>query len=40
MGVAFVVGVACLVAAWFVNRGSKAGAGASSSAPAQASTHD
>ena len=40
MIVSFVVGVACLVAAWFVNRGSKAGAGASSSAPAQASTHD
>lgn len=40
MIVSFVVGVACLVAAWFVNRGSKAGAGASSSAPAQTSTHD
>ena len=40
MAVSFVVGVACLVAAWFVNRGSKAGAGASSSAPAQASTQD
>jgi hypothetical protein len=40
MSVSFVVGVACLVAAWFVNRSSKAGADASSSAPAQASTRD
>jgi hypothetical protein len=38
MAVAFVVGVACLVGAWFVYRGSKAQAG--SSAPAQASTRD
>ena len=40
MAVAFVVGVACLVGAWFVYRGAKAQAGASSSSPAQASTHD
>jgi hypothetical protein len=40
MAVSFVVGVACLIGAWFVNRGAKAQAGASSSASAQASTRD
>jgi hypothetical protein len=36
MGVSFVVGVACLIGAYFVNKGGKAQAGA----PAQASTRD
>jgi hypothetical protein len=40
MAVSFVVGVACLIGAWFVNRGAKAQAAASSSASAQASTRD
>jgi uncharacterized membrane protein HdeD (DUF308 family) len=40
MGVSFVIGVACLVGAWFVNKGSKAQAGAGASAPAEASTRD
>ena len=40
MAVSFVIGVACLVAAWFVNKGSKAGASAGASAPAEASTRD
>ena len=40
MAVAFVIGVACLVGAWFVNKGGKSSAGASSSAPAGASTRD
>lgn len=40
MAVSFVVGVACLVGAWFVYRGSKAQAGAGPSAPAQTSTRD
>ena len=40
MAVSFVVGVACLVAAWFVNKRAKAQAGASSSAPSQAATRD
>jgi hypothetical protein len=40
MAVSFVIGVACLVAAWFVNKGSKAGPSASESAPAEASTRD
>jgi len=40
MGVAFVVGVACLIGAYFVNKGGKAQAGTGSSAPAQASTQD
>jgi hypothetical protein len=40
MSVAFVIGVACLVAAWFVNKGSKTKAGAGSSAPEQTSTRD
>jgi hypothetical protein len=39
MAVSFVIGVACLVGAWFVNKGSKSSAGASS-APARASTRD
>jgi len=38
MGVSFVVGVACLIGAYFVNKSGKAQAGAS--APAQASTRD
>jgi uncharacterized membrane protein HdeD (DUF308 family) len=40
MIVSFVVGVACLVGAWFVNKSSKAPAEAGGSAPAQASTRD
>lgn len=40
MIVSFVVGVACLVGAWFVNKSSKARAEAGGSAPAQASTRD
>ena len=40
MAVAFVVGVACLVGAWFVNKGSKASANPGSSTPAGASTRD
>jgi len=41
MAVSFVIGVACLAGAWFVNKGSKAQAGAASeSAPAEASTRD
>jgi len=40
MAVAFVIGVACLVGAWFVNKGGKAQAGAGASAPAEASTRD
>jgi hypothetical protein len=40
MAVSFVVGVACLVGAWFVNKGSKAGPAAGASAPAEASTRD
>jgi len=40
MGVSFVVGVACLIGAYFVNKGGKAQAGTDSSAPAQASTRD
>jgi hypothetical protein len=40
MAVSFVIGVACLVAAWFVNRGSKAGAGAGASTSAGAATRD
>ena len=40
MIVSFVIGVACLVGAWFVNKGSKAPAGAAGSAPAEASTRD
>jgi len=39
MSVSFVIGVACLVGAWFVNKGGKAGAGAGASSPA-ASTHE
>ncbi len=34
MAVSFVIGVACLVGAWFVNRSGKAGASTGSSAPA------
>lgn len=40
MIVSFVIGVACLVGAWFVNKGSKAPAEAGGSAPAEASTRD
>ena len=40
MAVAFVIGVACLVGAWFVNKGAKSSAGTSASAPAGASTRD
>jgi len=40
MAVSFVVGVACLVGAWFVNKGSKAEPAAGPSAPAEASTRD
>ena len=40
MAVSFVVGIACLVAAWFVNKGGKASAGASTSTPTGASTRD
>jgi protein-S-isoprenylcysteine O-methyltransferase Ste14 len=40
MTVSLVVGVACLVAAWFVNKGGKASADAGASAPAEASTRD
>jgi hypothetical protein len=35
-----VIGVACLVGAYFVNKGGKAQAGTGSSAPTQASTRD
>jgi hypothetical protein len=38
MAVSFVIGVACLVGAWFVSKGGKSSAGAS--APAPASTRD
>ena len=40
MAVSFVIGVACLVGAWFVNKGAKSSAGGSASAPARASTRD
>jgi hypothetical protein len=40
MIVSFVIGVACLVGAWFVNKGSKVSAEAGGSAPAEASTRD
>lgn len=40
MAVAFVIGVACLVGAWFVNKGAKSSAGATASAPAETSTRD
>jgi len=40
MIVSFVVGVACLAGAYFVNKGGKAQAGAGASAPAEASTRD
>jgi hypothetical protein len=40
MAVSFVVGIACLVAAWFVNKGGKTSAGAGASTPAGASTRD
>jgi hypothetical protein len=40
MAVSFVIGVACLVGAWFVNKGGKASAGTAASAPAGASTRD
>lgn len=40
MAVAFVVGVACLVAAWFVNRGGKSGESSGSSTPVGASSRE
>ena len=40
MAVSFVIGVACLVGAWFVNKGAKSSAGNSAAAPAEASTRD
>jgi len=40
MAVSFVIGVACLVGAWFVNKGSKASANPGPSTPAGASTRD
>jgi hypothetical protein len=40
MAVSFVIGVACLVGAWFVNKGGKSAAGPAASAPAGASTRD
>jgi hypothetical protein len=40
MIVSFVIGVACLAGAYFVNKSSKAQAGAGASAPAEASTRD
>ena len=40
MAVSFVIGAACLVGAYFVNKGGKAQAGTGSSAPTQASTRD
>jgi cytochrome c biogenesis protein CcdA len=40
MAVSFVIGVACLVGAYFVNKGGKAQAGTGSSASTQASTRD
>ena len=40
MAVSFVIGVACLVGAWFVNKGAKSSAGACASAPTEASTRD
>ena len=40
MAVSLVIGVACLVAAWFVNRGGKSSASSGSSAPVGASSRD
>ena len=40
MAVSFVIGVACLVGAYFVNKGGKAQTGAGASAPTEASTRD
>jgi hypothetical protein len=40
MAVSFVIGVACLVGAWFVSRGAKSSAGGSASARAGASTRN
>ena len=40
MAVSFVIGVACLAGAWFVNKGSKASANPGASAPKEASTRD
>jgi hypothetical protein len=40
MAVSFVIGIACLVAAWFVNKGGKTSASAGASTPAGASTGD
>jgi hypothetical protein len=37
MATALVIGIVCLAAAWYVNKGSKAGAGTETSAPAGAS---
>ncbi|HUL24857.1 MAG TPA: hypothetical protein VLW44_03680 [Streptosporangiaceae bacterium] len=40
MAVSFVIGVACLVGAWFVNKGSKSQAATTAPAPAETSTRD
>jgi len=40
MAVAFVIGVACLVGAWFVNKGAKSSASAPAAAPAEPATRD
>jgi hypothetical protein len=40
MAVSFVIGVACLVAAWFVNRSGKSSASSGSSAPVGASSRE
>ena len=40
MAVSFVIGVACLVGAWFVNKGAKASAASSASTPAETSNRD
>ena len=40
MAVSFVIGVACLVGAWFVSKGGKSSTGSRASAPARASTRD
>jgi hypothetical protein len=37
MATALVIGIVCLAAAWYVNKGSKAAAGTDASAPAGAS---
>jgi hypothetical protein len=40
MAASFVIGVVCLAAAWFVNKGGKGTASTGASAPAEASTRD